>query len=591
MFKCYETYCIPSRMLCDDNPDCPDAEDEQHCDTFHCTGLLRCRGDDVCVHLNNICDGIVHCPYSGDDEKLCHMTICPDACVCRGSTVKCIQLGSILALPQKLSAVILEHYVLKSGSTLRHFTNVLHLVMRFCSFLANMIDEGTFSKISNVRRLNLTHNNLQFIKPKSFGYMYKVMMLDLRYNKIHQIKSHNFLGLQSLHYLSLRNFQIFGFEISPFYGLAEIRHLDLSFNRFTHIRRDMFIDLIAIRIIDLRNNNFLSIDFINIAGLSRNVSVYFDDMIYCCSLKHTHTCYINNTTDHQQNCNLQQTPFLLDVTNIVMSFGFLLVNVWTIYIGRHSGTSRHLVLLKHLSVANLPLCLYLILMSSLTSIYKDKFIYMSTLWMQSYWCRFLSVNFFTAFVASKMIMLLLVIDQLIAVKYMFNEHIISYFKYYLYGIWIGVILAAISFASVIPNHSITCSPLVISKHHSFVKLLLVGIVLFCTAVSVAVIPVIYAMIKAHVTASNKRVRNSKSTFNKRSIICKGTFITTIGTSTWLLMCLLSAYSYVNSDLQFNIPVQISISIHLYESINTIFLLKHSKIFEKFKLKILISIQN
>ena len=574
MFKCHETYCIPSRMLCDDNPDCPDDEDEEHCNEFDCTDLLRCRGDDVCVHLSNICDGIVHCPDSGDDEKLCHMTNCPDACVCRGSTVKCIQLNSILALPQKLSAVILEHYVLKAGSTLRHLTNVLHLVMRFCRFFANMIDEGTFSKILYVRRLNLTYNNLRLVKPKSFNRMYKITMLDLRYNKIYQVKSHNFLGLNSLIYLNLSNFQIFNFEFSPFYGLAQIRHLDLSLNRFTHIRRDMFIGLFAIQIIDLRDNNFLSINIIIIADLSKQLSVYFDDTLYCCSLKLKYTCYANDTNYDVQSCNLQRTPFSVDAFNIALSIIFLFINLWSICMDRNLGTSRHLVLLKHLSTANLPLSLYLILMSSIMLLYKDKFIYMSTSWMESYWCMFLSVNFLTSFVASKMIMLLLVIDQLIAVKFMFNEHIITCFNYYLYGIWIVVILTAVSFASVIPNHSITCSPFVFSENCSFAKLFLVGTVFLCTAVSVAVLPVIYAIITAHVNASNKRVHNSKSALNKRKIIHKGIFITIIGISSWLLMFLLFIYSYVNSDSQNNISVLLSIIGHLSGSINMIFVLSN-----------------
>ena len=563
-------------MLCDDNPDCPDGEDEEHCNEFDCTGLLRCRGDDVCVHLSNICDGIVHCPDSGDDEKLCHMTNCPDACVCRGSTIKCIQLISILALPQKLTAVILEHYVLKAGSTLRHLSNVLHLVLRFCRFFANMIDEGTFSKISSVRTLNLTYNNLQIIKPKSFDHMYKVTTLDLRHNKIYQIKSHNFLGLQSLNYLTLSNFQIFSYEFSPFYGLTQIRHLDLSLNRFTHIRRDMFIGLFAIQIIDLRGNNFLLIDFINIAsaGLSKNLSLYFDDMLYCCSLKNTYACYVNNTNYHVQNCNLQLTPVALNYTNIVFSIIFLLINLWKIYLDRNLGTSKHLILLKHLSIATLLFSVYLILKSSITSIYKDEFIYMATLWLQSYWCMFLSVNFFTAFVASKMIMLFLVINQLVAVKFMYNEHIITCFNYYLYGIWIVVILTAVSFASVIPNHSITCSPLVISKYYSFAKLFLVGTVLLSTAVSVAVLPVIYAIITAHVTASNKRVQNSKSALNKSKIIQKGIFITTIGISSWLLIFILSTYSYVNPGSQYNISVLLSITVYLSVSINIIFFLSN-----------------
>ena len=69
-------------MLCDGNPDCPDEEDEQACEDFQCVGLLRCRGDGICVHPTDICDGIVHCLMSGDDEKLCHMLPCPETCIC-----------------------------------------------------------------------------------------------------------------------------------------------------------------------------------------------------------------------------------------------------------------------------------------------------------------------------------------------------------------------------------------------------------------------------------------------------------------------------------------------------------------------------
>ena len=181
---------------------------------------------------------------------------------------------------------------------------------------------------------------------------------------------------------------------------------------------------------------------------------------------------------------------------------------------------------------------------------------------------FLSVSFYTAFVASEMIMFFLVIDQLIAVKFIFNEHIISYFKYYLYGIWIVVILAAISFASVIPNHHITCSLLVISEYCSFAKLFLIGIVLICTDVSVAVLSVKYGIITTHVTASNKRVKNSKSTLNKRSIIIRGIFITTIGTSTWWLMFLLCIYFLIYSNLQYRISILISIIEHSPEGMNT-----------------------
>ena len=60
-------------MLCDGNPDCPDGENEESCNDFQCAGLLRCRGDDICVHLTDICDGIIHCLLSADDGDMCHM--------------------------------------------------------------------------------------------------------------------------------------------------------------------------------------------------------------------------------------------------------------------------------------------------------------------------------------------------------------------------------------------------------------------------------------------------------------------------------------------------------------------------------------
>ena len=66
-------------MVCDGWNDCPDGKDEDHCTNVVCHGLLRCRADHVCVHPLDICDGIVHCLQSRDDESQCDIRDCPDS--------------------------------------------------------------------------------------------------------------------------------------------------------------------------------------------------------------------------------------------------------------------------------------------------------------------------------------------------------------------------------------------------------------------------------------------------------------------------------------------------------------------------------
>ena len=50
---------------------------------------LGCQVDNICVHPVDICDGIVHCLQSGDDEALCNTSNCPNSCDCLGHAIQC----------------------------------------------------------------------------------------------------------------------------------------------------------------------------------------------------------------------------------------------------------------------------------------------------------------------------------------------------------------------------------------------------------------------------------------------------------------------------------------------------------------------
>ena len=155
-------------MLCDGNPDCPDGEDEESCGSFQCAGLLRCRGDDICVHPTDICDGIIHCRLSADDEDLCNMLTCPEDCTCRGSAVLCTQLEHISDVPATSKAVILQNYVVLIKDTLYHLSTILYLKMLHCTFPGNIVTPKIFTDISDILTLILANNNVHSVIRNSF---------------------------------------------------------------------------------------------------------------------------------------------------------------------------------------------------------------------------------------------------------------------------------------------------------------------------------------------------------------------------------------------------------------------------------------
>jgi len=121
--------------VCDKVSDCPNHEDESGCDSIHCPGLLKCKGDNVCVHPTNICNGIVDCKVSGDDEALCSMPPCPVGCVCHGLATQCSFFNERTQLPIWIKALILkEASIILKGKSFHQYTRMFFGSARECDF-------------------------------------------------------------------------------------------------------------------------------------------------------------------------------------------------------------------------------------------------------------------------------------------------------------------------------------------------------------------------------------------------------------------------------------------------------------------------
>ena len=106
--KCPGYYCIPWAYSCDGKWDCPDGYDESsvlNCGhQRRCIGMFSCKDSQLCLHLEDICDGNNDCPLC-DDEFLCGLKgqFCVTGCTCYHYAIVCnisiINYGKLHKLP------------------------------------------------------------------------------------------------------------------------------------------------------------------------------------------------------------------------------------------------------------------------------------------------------------------------------------------------------------------------------------------------------------------------------------------------------------------------------------------------------------
>ena len=427
MFKCYHNYCLPTRMLCDDNPDCPEGEDEHSCEEFHCAGLLRCRSDDICVHPTDICDGIVHCLISGDDEKLCEMLPCPEKCIYRGTTVKCNDLRNIHELSPMTTAVVISQSSFAHEASFGYFSHLLYLSIINCRLANDAINKAVFAKSAHMLMVIIEYSGIKYIHGNSFESMIKLKVLDVRYNEIREIQSYHFMGLQSMRNLDLSHFKIRRIRALSFFGLTDLKHLNLSANCISTITYSACHGLTSIQDIDLTLNKILFIEDLKLLRMfaMNSVTMYFDAKIYCCTLHKSIRCFVGNYKIEPQNCD-PLVKVEICYIKIGISLSATIFNFAIVLLQKSvNKSSTHYKILKHLLMANLIHSCYLLIRDVVYISIPNENIYFYTTWLESVFCYILNVSFFIGVVIPKLLMFILVLDQLVAVKYVLKKHLWS----------------------------------------------------------------------------------------------------------------------------------------------------------------------
>ena len=203
--------------MCDGKWDCWNGEDEVGCGHYECFHLYKCRYTQTCIHIMNVCDGIIDCPAE-DNEHLCTVKYCPNQCVYLNYGTTCqsaifFQVELLLFGMSNFIYISISEGQIQIENTF-DFPNTLificrkqyhtsfHLINLYMSFnIVTHLAVHDFNCLTSLLQLNLSKNKITLFKSSIFHSLSLLQVLDISENQITVLPDWAFCGLKRLHYL------------------------------------------------------------------------------------------------------------------------------------------------------------------------------------------------------------------------------------------------------------------------------------------------------------------------------------------------------------------------------------------------------
>ena len=345
-FKCYMSYCIPYWLICNGKKDCPYGEDEAACGKFLCRGMFKCIYDNICVSIQNVCDGIIHCSKSREDEMSCVTTTPPSAkCDIRGNVLVCKEssLRKIPILSSAKAILILQNDGMEiSGSEFQRMS--LLVVLKLVACTISTFPSDTFKNLEQLHELDLSSNMLITIENDGFRGLYNVQKLNLANNKLRHIHWHTLSYLVNLRKLYLEGNQI---EILDSGAFVNLVHLDY---------------------------------------------VQSNEKIICCFTPTDSTCIALNTRAFSDmfNCNrLLASPYTRTIIWL-LALGIVALNSTGFYANFRlwlSTKRKHYLTYTYLNISDCAMGLYLLILGVVDSLYLNEYAAIDSWWRHSWQCK------------------------------------------------------------------------------------------------------------------------------------------------------------------------------------------------------------
>ena len=567
-FKCPKSYCLPAHRVCDSVSDCPNGEDERVCQgSLVCPGLLKCPSG-LCIQSKYICDGQVHCGPEADDEALCSQPVCPQGCTCMSASVDCNSnnMSNIMIEEAdrpfvKIVSYKHNHLTLQNLS-FNKFDSLYSLDISDNNLAGfNESNKDMFWQLISLVHLNLSNNILTILPPMLFATNSHLRSLDIRYNIIHSVGERAFFGT-SIAIIDLGNQEISYLHKETFTGLAIISHLILMNNYLKKLPEGIFAGIGRILLLDLKGNSIKSLHKDNIKSISHVGTMIVDDVWLCC---------MAHRVDH---CVAQRDTMLSTCEDLLASV-VLRVFIWIVFLGVVGGNIAVLilrwiswrassltenVLIVNLSVADLLMGIYLMVLLVHDIVYSGEFVIVSPQWIHSISCKIMAVLSTVSPIMSLYTVTVIGVSRCLNIVYKFKLTTKS-IVIVLCSLWLWTVFIVslpLTGADLFHDwhyiHSEVC--LLFYFSHGLHKGWPYRFVffIFCSLVSIFIMTVSYIKISIYIkrTVAELKVVGSTTSYKQSAIICMSILVVS-GLALWFPVLMISILTLATPS----IPHQIS----------------------------------
>ena len=299
--------------------------------------------------------------------------------------------------------------------------------------------------LSRLLQLNLKYNRISEIHPFLFQIITDIIWIELDHNEITEISLNQ--SLQELTFLDLSNNNLVKFTLPLTVKLSKLKYLSLSNNKLRVLEYTMFKHMLLLRYLDISSNHIKTINSVRFGNYSvppivlidlrqnklfvlkpetfsefYNATVLVDNEATCCFIT---TVNCNATIPRSQflTCGRLLPNMLQRVNMWILGLFALLSNLGVLFYRYHNKGKENkvqLLLISNLSISDMIMGVYMIIISSADLYYKRTF--PSELWRLSFACKFAGTLSVLSSEASVFFVTLISVDRLIGIRYPFSTH-------------------------------------------------------------------------------------------------------------------------------------------------------------------------
>ena len=323
----------------------------------------------------------------------------------------------------------------------------------------NEIQPGNvFNDLSNLERLYLSSNGLRHLEADVFKGLTRLTVLRLHDNYLTELHPSLFADLTRVYFISLNDNMIRKLPSQLFKSGVSLQILKLANNHLTTLESDLFQTCKVLENLDLRGNDLKWIDKNAFRGIHNTTKALVDDYGTCCFVTSAE-CYAVNPKPVYLTCERLLSSEVLKISMWVLGFGALFGNIliimhWFSRWRRNIIKYNHFLLMTNLSLSDLLMGIYLLILTSVDAYFTDYFPSFAEKWRQSGLCKVAGTLSVLSSQGSVFFITLISFDRYVSMKYPYSQFRLQQrsLKLVIIMLWVSAFLIAVV-PTCLPNIS------------------------------------------------------------------------------------------------------------------------------------------